>query len=212
MDPRRAQGLPVEVSAGVSQGRRDAGDRAQQGTERRLVARPPALQKLDLDRVHGVDVRVPQADRLLEDGMAVEQGMRLDDLEHGIPGAVVLRAEDAEDPLREDIVADELEVALGDSHARLRERHLEVLDEGAEERPPAEERPKIFDRNGAEPGARAEPGGNDAAGLRPREHPRDRAESLELAGSRRLRPGRWSRPDLEKGQLVERRERSQEPR
>src|SRR6185503_2220698 len=184
MDPRRAQGLPVEVSAGVSQGRRDAGDRAQQGTERRLVARPPALQKLDLDRVHGVDVRVPQADRLLEDGMPVEQGMRLDDLEHGLPGAVVLRAEDAEDP----------------------------LDEGAEERPPAEERPKISDRNGAEPGARAEPGGNDAAGLRPREHPRDRAESLELAGSRRLRPGRWSRPDLEKGQLVERRERSQEPR
>ena len=71
--------------------------------------------------------------------MAVEELAGLDDLEHGVARAVVLVAQDAEHACGERVVADELEVALRDPHAGLRERHLEVLDEGAEEGPLAEE-------------------------------------------------------------------------
>ena len=60
----------------------------------------PALQQLDLDRVHRVDVGVAQPDRLLEHRVAVEQLPRLDDLEHGVARAVVLVAQRAEDALR----------------------------------------------------------------------------------------------------------------
>ena len=68
--------------------------------------------------------------------MAVEQLPRLDHLEHRVARSVVLVAERPEHPLGERLVVDELEVLLGDPHARLRERHLDALDEGREERPP----------------------------------------------------------------------------
>ena len=122
--------------------------------------------------------------------MAVEQLLLLDDLEHRRARAVVLVAQRAEHALAERRVVDELEVALGDLHARLRERHLEVLDERAEEGPLGVEPAQLLDRRRREPGTRAEPRGHDAPRLRPGEHPRDRAQRLELAA-----PGRASGRD-----------------
>ena len=79
--------------ARVPQRRRDPGDRAQQRPPRRLVAAAPGAEQLDLDRVHRVDVRVPQPDRALDDRMAVEQLVGLDDREHRVDRPLVLRGE-----------------------------------------------------------------------------------------------------------------------
>ena len=97
--------------------------------------------------------------------------------------------------LRLGAVRDEREVRRGDLEARLRERHLEVLDECPEERPLARRagaarRAARLRARRVEGRAAAEPGGQQAAVLRPGEHPRDRAQRLELAGRRRLGPRR----------------------
>ena len=67
----------------------------------------PAAEELDLDRVHRVDVGIPEPDRALHDRVAVEQLARLDDLEHGRDRALVLGA----DRLVQARVLDEVEVA-----------------------------------------------------------------------------------------------------
>ena len=51
-----------------------------------LLAGTVASQQLDLDGVHGIDVRVTQCDRALELRVAIEQSFRLDDLEHALHG------------------------------------------------------------------------------------------------------------------------------
>ncbi len=63
-----------------------------------------------------------------------------------------------------------------------------------------------------ERGAAAVPGREQAAVLRPREHPRDRPERLELSGRRSLRARRGTRADLEQRQLVDGRNAPEERR
>src|SRR5206468_11105567 len=105
-------------------------------------------------------------------------------------------------------VVHELEVSLGDVEARLRERHLEVLDERAEEGPLAVEAPQLARLRGGERGPAPVPGGQEAPVLRPREDPRDRAERREVVVA--LRPPSRTRADLEQGELVDGRELAEE--
>ena len=76
--------------ARVAQRRRDARDRAEQRQTRRLVARTVAAQQLDLDRVHRIDVRVPQVDRPLHDRLAVEQPLDTRRAQHARDRELVL--------------------------------------------------------------------------------------------------------------------------
>ena len=80
-------------SAGVAERRGDPGDRAEKRPRRALVPGAVCAQELDLDRVHRVDVRVPQPHRPLDHRMAVEQRLGLDDRQHRFDGARVLRLE-----------------------------------------------------------------------------------------------------------------------
>ena len=188
------------------------------GRRRRLVAGAVAAQQLDLDRVHRVDVRVPQLDRALDARLAVEQPSS--------PRRSRARAS----TVRSCSAASSAQIRsrLGsggrasrydarDLDARLRERHLEVLDERAEERPARGRagaasraaRPRAAAANAA---PAAVPRRQQAAVLRPGEHPRDRAQrrSSPVAAASG-RDGR-ARADLEQRELVDRRERAEEAR
>src|SRR5581483_5608075 len=92
--------------------------------------------------------------------------------------------------------------------ARLRERHLEVLDERAEEAPLAVETAQLPEIGLRERAPAAVPGGDEAAVLRPREHPRDRAQRGEQVAARR--PAHRARADGEQRELLHRRERAEE--
>ena len=86
-------------------------------------------------------------------------------------------------------VGNEAQVLARDAHARLGQRHLEVLDQRAEERPVAVQAAQSTDVLRRERGARAEPRRQQAAVLRPGEHPRDRAQGGQLRGRRPPRAG-----------------------
>src|SRR5215204_4140470 len=116
---------PPGQSAGVPQSGGDPAYRAEKRPGRRLLAGAIPAQELDLNRVHRVDIRIPEPDRALQDGMAVEELPRLDDPEHARDSALVLSEDRSEEPLAIRRGRDELEVALGDLEARLGEGHLE---------------------------------------------------------------------------------------
>ena len=126
--------------------------------------------------------------------MAIEQLIRLDDGEHRVrPCADAPLTAHAQNRSRSAPRRHERDVGLRDLEARLGERHLEVLDERAEERPfgveaPQPGEPLTLEAVGVEGRATAVPGGEQAAILRPGEDPGDRAERLQLAGRRRLGP------------------------
>ena len=101
------------------------------GSAGALVAGAVAAEQLDLDRVHRVDVGVADPDRAADDGAPLEQPLLADDREHRGDRALVLGGDRAEEALRVELVRDELEVLARDLEARLRERHLEVVDERA---------------------------------------------------------------------------------
>ncbi len=69
--------------------------------------------------------------------MAVEQLARADDREHGVDRALVLVDHERVHALALGALGHELEVQAADPQARLREAHLDVLDERPEERPVA---------------------------------------------------------------------------
>src|SRR5207249_10712799 len=106
----------------------------------------------------------------------------------------------------------ELQVVGGDREARLGERHLQAVDERGEEGPravePAEDGAVVC----AERRSGTEPGGEQAPVLRPREHPRDRAQPLEVDPGRGLGTANWTRADLEQRELVDRCEAAEERR
>src|SRR5262249_20870785 len=115
--------------AGVAEGGRDAGDRPSERKPRAPVAGAVAAQELDLDRVHRVDVGVPDPDRPPDGRAPLEQPLLADDREHGRHGALVLSGDRAEERKGLEAVWHELEVLAGYLEARFRERHLEVFDE-----------------------------------------------------------------------------------
>ena len=104
------------------------------GSRALLVARAVAAEQLDLDRVHRIDVRVADPDRAADDRAPLEQPLLADDREHRSDRALVLGGDRAEEALRLELGRDELEVLAGHLEARLRERHLQVVDQRAEER------------------------------------------------------------------------------
>ena len=67
--------------------------------------------------------------------------MRLDDFQHSRGRTLVIDS----DRLPEPRVADKLEVLLGYLEARLRQCHLQVLDQRSEERPVAEQSSQLVD-------------------------------------------------------------------
>src|ERR1700730_13450674 len=85
-------------SAGAAQGCADPGDRAQERAERLHLAAAEAVEQLDLERVHRVDVRVSQPHGALNYRLPVEERLGLDDLEHRRDGLGVLLLERAEEP------------------------------------------------------------------------------------------------------------------
>ena len=175
------------------------------GSCARLVAGAVAAQQLDLHRVHRVDVGVAQIDRAAQDRLALEQPRRRPSRR-----ARRRRARSCSSSIacEERSGRGRAEVAARDRQARLRERHLEVVDDRAEERQPLVEVAQRRVARLRERGAAAEPRRQQHAVLRPGEHPRDRAERGEVVGV--VRPARRARRDLEQRQLVDRRERAEE--
>ena len=142
-------------------------------------------------------------------GWRSSSSRRLDDLEHGLARCARARPRSAPRAGRS---GDELEVLARRSQARLRERHLEVLDERAEERP-ARGRAARSSAIVARPrSAVPQPyhAGQQAAVLRPREDPRDRAQRPQVVAA--AGPRGRARADLEQRQLVDRREGAEERR
>ena len=177
---------------------------------RALVARAVAAQQLDLDRVHRVDVRVAEPDRAPDDRAGARAGAPRSTI--ASTAATVRSCSAAIAAKRRsglELRRHELEVLAGDLEARLRERHLEVVDERAEERQLAVEAAQLGRRSAPrERGAAAVPGGQQRPVLRPGEHPRDRAQRAEVVGA--VGPPRRARADLEQRELVDRRERAEE--
>ena len=143
-------------------------------------------------------------DGALDDRVAVEELLRLDDLLDRLDRPLVLRA----DRLVQARVVDEVEVAGRDLEARLRQRHLEVLDERAEEGPASVEAAQLTQVGPGERCAAPVPGRKDAAVLCPREDPGNGAERLQELTA--LRPPRRPRADLEERELLDRRELAEE--
>ncbi len=102
-------------------------------------------QQRHLHRVDRIDVRIAQADRPLHHGMPVEQVVGLDDAQHHVGGARVLVGDAGEVAVRVGACRHEIEVRACDLEARLRERHLEVLDDRPEEGPVAVETPQLVE-------------------------------------------------------------------
>ena len=163
-----------------------------------------AAQKLDLDGVHRIDVGVAQSDGLLDDCVSIEEVLRTDDSPHGVDGEGVLLGDRREEAR----VVHEVEVPLGDLEARLRQSHLEVLDERPEEGPLAVEAAQIAHAHRREGAAAPVPGREEAAVLRPGEDPRDGAERREVVVGGRT--ARRAGSDLEQRELVDRRELPEE--
>ena len=177
-------------SAGVAERGGDAGDRAEQRPlGARSSPRAVAAQQLDLDRVHRVDVRVAQlGSSAAATGWRSSSAVASTISSTAADGALVLGRDRGRRAGSGSARRDEVEVAARDLQARLRERHLEVLDERAEERP-------TRGRGGAARAtsraatASAVPqpyhAGQQAAVLRPGEHPGDRAQRAQVVARRR---------------------------
>ena len=103
---------------------------------------------------------------------------------------------------------DEPQVALRDAEVGLVERHLERREEAAEERPARRHLALQVELALGERGPGAVPGGQQQPVLRPREHPRDRAQRLDPA---RRALGR-ARADVERRELGQRRRLLEEAR
>ncbi len=163
-----------------------------------------AAQQLDLECVHRVDVWVAQRDRAQQHRLAFEQPLHTCRCVHARDRARLLLLENSEQAR----VADEREIPSRDRQARLRERHLEVVDHRAEERQALIEIAQVRITGRRKRGAAAEPRRQQDAVLRPREHPRDRAQRREIVGV--VRTARGTRGDLEQRELIDRRDLAEE--
>ena len=98
-----------------------------------------AAEKLDLEERQGVDVRVAQADGMLEDGVGFEQGLLLGDGEDHAAGEVELVFEEGEDAGAEGFVFHERGVKAGDAEVGFAEGHFDVAEDVDEEGEGAED-------------------------------------------------------------------------
>ena len=143
------------ASAGVAERGGDPGDRAEQRPRRRLVA----------GRDSGAGARPGSRSSGRRTGSEAGPSAGGPDGARAARRAPTISSSAADRPLvlgddrSEEAVArrpvrDELQVALGDLEARLRERHLEVVEERAEERPLPVEAPQLLEPSPAPRGAR----------------------------------------------------------
>src|SRR5262249_48942768 len=100
--------------ARIAKGGGDARDRAAERESRALGARAVAAQELDLDRVHRVDVGVPDPDRPPDHRAPLEQPFLADDGENRAHSALVLGGDVGEERLGAELLGHELEVLAGD--------------------------------------------------------------------------------------------------
>ena len=93
-----------------------------------------AAEELHLDERHGVDVRIAQADRVVEDTVGLEQGGLAEDGKDHAAGEVELGLEDGKDAVAKGFVVDQVGVKAGDGEVGLGEANLDVADDVDEER------------------------------------------------------------------------------
>ena len=158
-----------------------------------LVAGAEAAQQLDLDRVHRVDVRVADPDRAADDRVALEQ--RSSPTIASTAETVRSCSASISPQSRSGSSSAGTSSRYSRAHlgARLRERHLEVVDQRAEERQLAVQAAQAFEVGAGERGAAAVPGREQRAVLRPGEDPRDRAQRAEVVAALGPRAGREPR-------------------
>ncbi len=146
-------------------------------------AGPIPLQKFDLNQIEHVGVRVPELDRLLEDRIAVEQGLLVGNFENGGLRPLVVVHDGG---VKRRVHVGEGVVPLGDGETRAGHLALGAVEDGPKEGPVLVQIPErvagvgLVLQEGGEALAGAVPARRDVAGLRPREHPRDGAQVLEL--------------------------------
>ena len=202
---RHRLGPPVNPCSGAQRRCRRSSASAAAAPSRR---RRGSGGELHLERVHRIDVRVAQLDRPLaaRAGAASSRSSPI-----AASTASTARACSASISPNGAGSSTSDEIAAGDREARLGERHLEVVDQRPEERQPPVE---LGAGRRASTAANALPAPNQAgssdAVLRPREHPRDRAQRCEVVLA--AGPARRPRGDLEQRELVHRRERAEERR
>ncbi len=168
-------------------------------------ARPGPAQQRDLQIADRVEVGVAHLQGPGQHRVRPEQRALARHREHLAHGQLVLLADQVEH-VPQVGVDQRLDVVLGDPQVGLGQRHRHVGQEGAEEVPPVVHlvedvaEPGLAD--GGEPVTDAVPAGHDLPGLRPAEHPRDRAQAGEAGAA--VRPPRRPGADVEVGQQLDR--------
>ena len=199
-------------SAGVAQRRRDArrssaGAAGAGARAPRRRRRAVAAEQLDLDRVHRVDVRVAQPDERWIAGWR-SSSSRASTISST---AARVRSCSAAIGVQRPVVARRgrgTRARCPCSTWRASSRGSRRASGRTASRGTA--RAASPARGALERGAAAVPGGQQAAVLRPREDPRDRAQRAEEVGAARAHGG--ARADLEQRELVDRREGAEEGR
>ena len=121
--------------AGVLQSGGDAVDRPQNCLQVRGAARvvgrkaPELAQQSNLEIAHRIDVRIPQTQAGQELGLVFVDGGLTGYLQHGIMRSLKLRRDDGKETLPLARVGDQVRVLPRNPHIRLREHHLEVVDQ-----------------------------------------------------------------------------------
>ena len=143
---------------------------------------PEPAEELHLDGRQRVDVRVAQVDRPRERGVAGEQAVAAGDQQQHAHGPRVLGLDHAPDRGRLGALG-EVGVAAEGPEVGLGQRQLGVVEHRREERPAAVEAGEVVDDllaaalgDRLERRPEAVPAGQVRPRLRPREHPRDRAQ------------------------------------
>ncbi len=83
----------------------------------------------------GSYIRIAQVDGLTDDAEVGEHVVVLNDVEHHPAGAVVLLADAGEDALADGRVLHQPHVLGRDAHVRFGQGHLQIVNQGLEERP-----------------------------------------------------------------------------
>src|SRR6266511_273170 len=181
---RLSHGSTLNPSARALQPLRNAAHACQERPEHFVVRPPlgaPPLQQIDLQQAHRIYVRIAQENRPLQRRVGVEQRLLALQREHLGYGAIELLPNNGEEVCAE--FPGEPRVARRDREIRRGEHHFHVVDQCPQKRQVAEHFAqrvraiplgRVFQRR-----PHAVPAGHEMAALRPREHPRNRAQLLD---------------------------------
>src|SRR5579875_2708442 len=203
--PPAGEGDVTARSPGILQTGRYTVDAQQQKAQRTIalgLIRNSAAQggeRPQLQMGESVDVRVAQLHRLAEHAVRFEQSGGAENPEHPFDAPVVF----GKDAVRDVRPIPQRKVALSDIAIRFRQRHLDIVDHGGEQRPLRVRRAKgVHIADGSETTADSVPAGQVHSRLRPGEIPRNRPQvrQIRAGGS----PDR-TRPDAQRTDFRQRR-------